>query len=116
MPGPAVSVGEGTGRGVGSGGGGAINGGVLNGKATALPMPEYPEIAKQARASGIVTVQVTIDEGGNTISATAVTGHPLLRAAAVKAAREAKFSPTRLSGEPVRVSGGVLTYNFDRAQ
>jgi TonB family protein len=88
-----------------------IEGGVLNGKAVALPMPAYPDIARSARVEGSVQVRIMIDEGGNVIEAQAVAGHPLLRAAAVSAAREAKFSPTRLSGEPVKVSG-VLTYNF----
>lgn len=58
-----------------------------------------------------MTVQVLIDERGNVVSATAVSGHPLLRAAAVSAARSARFSPTMLSGQPVKVSG-VITYNF----
>jgi len=89
----------------------SIEGGVLNGKAIALPVPAYPDIARNARAQGTVEVRIMIDEGGNVIEAQAVAGHPLLRAAAVTAAREAKFSPTRLSGEPVKVSG-VLTYNF----
>jgi protein TonB len=62
-------------------------------------------------ASGTVTVQVTIDESGNVVAAQAVSGHPLLQAAAVAAARQAKFSPTLLSGKPVKVTG-VLTYNF----
>jgi protein TonB len=88
-----------------------ISGGVLNGKAISLPKPPYPPIARQARASGTVTVQVTIDENGNVISARAVSGHPLLQAAAVQAARSAKFSPTKLSGQPVKVTG-VITYNF----
>ena len=90
----------------------AISGGVLNGKAISLPNPEYPVIARQAHASGAVTVQVTIDEDGNVISAKAVAGHPLLQAAAVSAARQAKFSPTRLAGQPVKVQG-VLVYNFE---
>ena len=63
------------------------------------------------RASGTVTVRVTVDETGSVTSAKAVSGHPLLQAAAVAAARQAKFSPTLLSGKPVKVSG-VLTYNF----
>jgi TonB family protein len=88
-----------------------IAGGVLNGKATSMPAPEYPPIARQAHASGAVTVQVTIDEGGKVIFAKAVSGHPLLQAAAVSAARQAKFPPTRLSGQPVKVQG-VLIYNF----
>jgi protein TonB len=88
-----------------------ISGGVLNGKAISLPHPQYPPIAKQAHASGTVVVQVTIDENGNVISAHAVSGHPLLQAVAVAAARGARFSPTKLSGQPVKVTG-VITYNF----
>ena len=88
-----------------------VSGGVLNGKAISKPVPPYPAIAKQARAQGTVTVQITVDEGGRVISANAVSGHPLLRAAAVAAARQARFSPTLLSGQAVKVSG-VITYNF----
>lgn len=88
-----------------------ISGGVLNGKAISLPKPAYPPIARQAHASGTVVVQVTIDENGNVISARAVSGHPLLQAVSVSAARNARFSPTKLSGQPVKVTG-VITYNF----
>jgi protein TonB len=88
-----------------------ISGGVLNGKAISLPKPAYPPIARAAHASGTVVVQVLIDENGNVVSASAVSGHPLLINAAVSAARSAKFSPTKLSGQPVKVTG-VIQYNF----
>src|SRR5882672_10074164 len=88
-----------------------ISGGVLNGKAVRLVQPQYPPIARSAHASGQVSVQITIDENGNVISAHAVSGHPLLQAAAVGAARASKFTPTKLSGQPVKVSG-VIIYNF----
>jgi protein TonB len=88
-----------------------ISGGVLNGKAISLPKPAYPAIARTAHASGTVVVQVVIDENGSVISAHAVSGHPLLTAVAVAAARSARFSPTKLSGQPVKVTG-VITYNF----
>ena len=88
-----------------------VTGGVLNGKAISKPQPPYPAIARTARASGQVTVQITVDEGGRVISASAVSGHPLLRQAAESAARQARFSPTLLSGQPVKVTG-VITYNF----
>lgn len=88
-----------------------ISGGVLNGKATSLPKPPYPPAARAAKASGTVVVQVIVDEQGNVVTANAVSGHSLLRAAAVSAARGAKFSPTLLTGKPVKVSG-VITYNF----
>jgi TonB family protein len=88
-----------------------ISGGLLNGKAISKPQPAFPPIAKAARASGTVTVEVLIDESGEVVSAKAVGGHPLLQQSAVDAARQARFSPTLLSGRPVRVSG-VVTYNF----
>jgi protein TonB len=88
-----------------------ISGGVLNGKAISLPKPAYPPIARAAHAAGTVVVQVLIDENGNVVSAHAVSGHPLLQAAAVGAARQARFSPTKLSGQPVKVTG-VIQYNF----
>ena len=88
-----------------------ISGGILNGKAIYLAKPEYPPEARAAGAGGTVMIQVLIDEGGAVISATAVSGHPLLQQTSVNAALASKFSPTRLSGEPVKVMG-VIQYNF----
>ena len=88
-----------------------VSGGVLNGKATSLPKPPYPAAARAVRASGAVTVQVLISESGSVVSASAVSGHPLLRQAAEQAARGARFAPTLLSGQPVSVTG-VIVYNF----
>ena len=83
----------------------------MNGRAVSLPKPEYPAAARALNASGTVNVEVTVDVKGNVVSASAVSGHPLLRAAAVAAARNAKFAPTLLGGQPVKVTG-VVTYNF----
>ncbi len=94
-----------------------INKGVLNGSAVTLAKPAYPPAARAVNAEGAVNVQVTIDEEGNVVSASAVSGHPLLRQAAVQAARESKFNPTLLGGQAVKVTG-VVVYNFvgeDRA-
>ena len=88
-----------------------INGGVLNAKALSLPAPRYPESARSERVSGEVQVRIIIDENGNVAGAEAFSGPELLRGAAVDAARQAKFGPTRLQGEPVKVAG-VLAYNF----
>lgn len=86
--------------------------GVLNGKATSLPKPNYPAAAKAVNAAGQVSVQILIDENGNVVSANAVSGHPLLKASAEAAARNARFSPTMLSGEPIKIKG-VIIYNFN---
>jgi protein TonB len=84
---------------------------VLNGSAISLPKPAYPAIAKQAGIQGSVNVQVVIDETGKVISAKAVTGSPALMHAAQQAAMSARFSPTILGEQPVKVSG-VIVYNF----
>ena len=84
---------------------------VLNGRALKLAMPGYPAKARKARASGTVVVKVLIDEEGKVISAKAISGHPLLLAASVEAAKKSLFSPTLLSGEPLKVEG-VIEYNF----
>jgi len=88
-----------------------VSKGPITGLALSLPKPPYPQIAKQAGAHGPVNVQVLIDETGKVVSAKAVLGHPLLLAAAVQAAYGARFSPTKLGDQAVKVSG-VITYNF----
>ena len=92
-----------------------ISGGILNGRALSLPMPTYPETARRTRASGLVEVEVVIDVNGKVISAKAVRGPALLSQAAESAARLARFTPTLLSGQPVRVVG-LINYNFSLQQ
>lgn len=92
---------------------GAIQGGVLNGRALKLVQPEFPRIAVST-GGGIVRVQITIDENGRVISAKAINPGPVhlaLIAAAEDAARRSLFTPTRLSGVPVKVIG-IIVYNF----
>jgi TonB family protein len=87
------------------------SGGVLQGEAIRRAVPSYPEQAKEARVSGAVVVEITIDEEGNVINAQALSGHPMLRDAAIEAARQWKFAPTTLQEQPVKVIG-TLTFNF----
>jgi len=88
------------------------SGGVLQGSATRRVEPAYPPLAKAARISGSVVVEVTLDEEGGVISARAISGHPLLKDAAVDAARGWKFTPTKLQEVPVKVIG-TITFNFN---
>ena len=88
-----------------------ISKGVITGLAISLPKPNYPPMAKQIRLQGQVSVQVLVDEYGKVVSAKVVNGHPLFTAEAQRAAMQARFAPTRLSDQPVKVSG-VITYNF----
>jgi periplasmic protein TonB len=91
-----------------------VSGGVLAGKATNRVQPPYPPMAKQANIEGSVVVEVTVSESGSVIGAKAVSGHPLLRPAAEQAARGWRFSPTLLSGVPVKVIG-TITFNFRKS-
>jgi TonB family protein len=91
---------------------GAVEGGALDEKAVSRPEPPYPSVARAAKAKGTVVVRVTVDESGQVIMASPASGHPLLQAAAVAAARQARFAPTLKQGEPVKVVG-TLTYKFE---
>lgn len=88
-----------------------INGGVLNGKAIDLPKPTYPEAARADKIGGLAKIKVLIDEVGNVTEASVLSGDTLFAKSSLEAARLARFSPTLLSGQPVKVSG-VLEYNF----
>ena len=84
---------------------------IVNSLAISLPKPPYPALAKKLGIEGTVSVQVLIDETGRVVSAKTVSGSALLATAAQQAALNARFSPTMLDEQRVKVSG-VITYNF----
>jgi TonB family protein len=83
----------------------------LCGRAISKPQPRYPAEAKEARVSGAVQIDIVIDEKGRVIWAKAVSGDPLLQDVSRKAACRARFSPTLISGIPIRTTTSI-TYNF----
>lgn len=85
--------------------------GVVNGKAVHLDKPDYPSVAKQLGVKGQVKVQVLIDESGNVVSATVVSGNRLLQNVSLTAAKASRFSPTLIGTRPVSVRG-LIIYNF----
>jgi protein TonB len=89
----------------------ALTSSVISSKTIEKPTPPYPIIARTAGVQGPVAVQIVVDEQGHVISAKATSGNPLLQGAAVQAAYRARFTPTLLSGQPVKVTGSI-TYNF----
>ena len=88
----------------------AVKGGIVNGRATYLPKPDYPQEAKDFCVSGKVEIEVLIGENGNVIKAKAISGDELLRDSAVKAVKKAKFRQVA-DGKPVKTKG-VIVYNF----
>jgi TonB family protein len=89
-----------------------VSEGNLDGKAISKPEASYPAAARAMRAGGVVSVEITVDEEGRVTSARAISGHPLLKQAAVDAAYKAQFPPTLSDGRPVKVTG-VITYQFN---
>jgi periplasmic protein TonB len=84
---------------------------VLQGKAIERRVPAYPELVRRIRLQGEVAVEVIISPEGRVESARAISGHPMLIAASLEAARGWRFGPTFLNGVPVRVTG-VITFVF----
>lgn len=85
--------------------------GVLNEKAKVLVLPKLPNV--QPRVAGSVNVQVEINlQTGEVVSASAVSGHPLLRGAAVAAARKAKFQPILTEFDTI-YGTGILIYKLE---
>ena len=68
----------------------------------------YPQIALQAHAYGKVVVEVEVGADGRVMSARAVEGHPLLQAAAAKAATRWQFATNDKSS----VAKVALTFDF----
>ena len=82
----------------------------MNDYAIEMPAPKYPSLPKHI--TGTVKVDVTVDEQGRVIAAEATSGPKELRAAAVEAAKQARFTAPRLHGQLIKIDG-VLVYKFD---
>lgn len=89
----------------------AVENEALSTRVISLPRPAYPDEARDAKVTGAVRVLATVDEQGNVVDAEAISGSPLLQAAAVAAARQAKFEPLITNGRPVKTKS-VIAYNF----
>lgn len=88
-----------------------VSGGVINGKAKSLVKPEYPSAARAVNVRGSVNISVLIDPRGCVSEASVVSGHPFLRASAMKAALRCQFHPFLPGGPRVWLTGTII-YNF----
>lgn len=87
---------------------GPLISGVLNMKVISEVLPSYPQKAKDKRVEGRVEVQLLVNEDGEVIFANPLSGPEELWAESVKAAVAARFKPTRLAGEPVKITGRII--------
>lgn len=79
--------------------------------ATQRTSPVYPPAARSMRTSGIVRVEVIIDENGQVAEVQKTSGPQLLQRAATDAVKKWKFKPFVRDGEPVKATGFV-SFNF----
>ena len=84
-----------------------VGGQVQNYKLISHVDPVYPVIAKSARIQGTVELAALIGPNGHMKELKVISGHPLLRQAALDAVKEWVYSPTLLNGNPVSVSTTV---------
>jgi TonB family protein len=80
-----------------------IGGSVQKTKFLSGPQPNYPEPARNSGIEGDVRFQAVIGRDGNVLELTALSGHPLLVAAALDAVKQWRYRPTLLNGDPVEV-------------
>jgi len=84
---------------------------VKKGELIEAPRPAYPEEIKEQKIEGTVVVVITIGNDGNVIHAKAKSGPEALYGVSEAAALKARFKPTLLNGQPVKVSA-LMTYDF----
>jgi protein TonB len=63
--------------------------------------PEYPKVARQIGAAGIVEIEAIIGTDGKVRNAKVTKGNPMLQKAAIDAVMEWKYKPALLNGKPV---------------
>jgi len=89
----------------------ALEVGSLIAYATQQAAPVYPATARMMRASGVVKVELTVDENGSVASVGKASGHSLLQSPAKDAVRKWKFKPFTRDGQPVKAIG-FINFNF----
>jgi protein TonB len=63
--------------------------------------PEYPKLARQAGASGVVELEATISVDGKVKNPRVIRGNAMLQKAAIDAVSQWRYKPAMLNGKPV---------------
>jgi periplasmic protein TonB len=75
--------------------------------------PVYPAAARLSGVTGSVVIEAMVDEHGNVGEMNVISGHHMLRQAALDAVAQRKYEPATLNGEPVAMRLR-LTIHFRR--
>lgn len=85
--------------------------GSLIGYATQKVNPVYPTTARSMRMTGVVKVEIMIDEDGKVAKIENTEGPAMLRRAAQDAVKKWEFKPFIRDGQPVKATG-FINFNF----
>ena len=88
-----------------------VSSGVMASNLVSAPMPLYPTIAHLTHLQGEVILQAVIGKDGSVSATRVLSGHRLLRSAAVDAVKRWRYRPYRIDGRPVDVST-IVTVKF----
>lgn len=83
----------------------------LRNKATNIVVPNYPNDAKKAKASGVAVAELTISETGLVLDVKILEApHNSISASMAEALRQWKFSPFMIKGQPQKIQGKITYY------
>ena len=74
-----------------------------------LAPPVYPPLARQARITGVINLSVSVRADGTVASVDVISGHPMLKQAAVDSAQQSEFTCSHCSDQ---LTPYLLTYEF----
>lgn len=87
---------------------------VLASKLITRIVPQYPDLARRTRTSGVVRLLVVVGKEGRVQNVRMLEGHPFLREAAISAVRQWVYSPTYLNGQPIAVEASIdVNFNLN---
>ena len=84
-----------------------VGGAVQAAKLIRQVVPAYPQLARQMRISGVIHLLGIIAKDGTIQRLQVLSGHPLLRQAAIDAVSQWVYRPTILNGQPVEVEAPI---------
>lgn len=88
-----------------------VSPGIMRGHLLYAPEPEYPRMARLAHIEGQVAVEAVVTREGWVSQANVLSGHRLLRNAALHAVRTRRYRPYLVNGRPTDVAT-ILTVDF----
>ncbi len=90
-----------------------VSSGVMQSLKLSGSNPEYPPIARAAHVSGAVVLHAIISKNGTITDLTVISGPEMLRKAATEAAKDWRYKPYLLNGEPTEVDTEItINFNF----